>query len=350
MREHRLLVGSADASEAPQRLRAPRRPSDLPHVSRMTARRVQITLGVLWLLDGLLQFQSFMYTHAFVRDVLAVNASGQPGPLATSINALAGFYGRDLPLWNTLVAELQCAIGLGLIVSPRSVRPALAASILWCLVVWLVGEGLGGILTSAPLSPLMGAPGAALIYGLVGLLVWPSRERGAAARAGDLIWAGLWLEGAVLWLTGAQGSPSAQLQAMAASAPAPLAGFDRALAAALHGAGGTAAPALAALSVLIGLGALTRRRRMALLAGSLLALTYWVFGQSLGGPFWAGASTDVNTGPLFVLLAAYLFVPLPLPQSLAAGARGRGLGGATVASRRWRARPSPPDETGTRLG
>jgi hypothetical protein len=316
----------------------------------LTERRVQMALGVLWLLDGLLQFQGFMYTHAFVRDVLAVNASGQPGPLAASINALTGFYGRDLPLWNTLAAELQCAIGLGLIVSPRSVRPALAVSFVWCLVVWLVGEGLGGILTSAPLSPLMGAPGAALLYGLVGLLVWPARERSAATPAGALIWAGLWLEGAVLWLTGAQGSPASQLRAMAASAPAPLASVDRALADVLHGAGGAAAPALAALSVLVGLGVLTRLRPLALLVGSLLALAYWAFGQSLGGPFWAGASTDVNTGPLFVLLATYLFVPLPLPQPLLAGTRAPALGGATVASRRWRERPSPPDETGTRLG
>jgi hypothetical protein len=137
---------------------------------------------------------------------------------------------------------------------------------------------------------------------------------------------------------------------MAASAPAPLASVDRALADVLHGAGGAAAPALATLSVLVGLGVLTRLRPLALLVGSLLALAYWAFGQSLGGPFWAGASTDVNTGPLFVLLAAYLFAPLPLPQSLAAGARARDLGGATVASGLWRAQPSPPDETGTRLG
>ncbi len=326
----------------------------------MTARRAQIALGVLWLLAGLLQFQGFMYTHAFVREVLGVNADGQPAPLAATITGLVGLYGRDLPLWNTLVGELQCAIGLGLIVSRRSVRPALAVGFVWCLVVWTVGEGLGGILTAQPLSPLMGAPGAALIYGLVGLLVWPrderaerssTRHRPLASRGGRLIWAVLWLEAAALWLTGAQGSPADQLRAMATAAPEPLAGWDRALAGVLQGAGGAVPPALAAVSVAVGLGVLTRMRPAALAGGSLLALAYWVFGQSLGGPFWTGASTDVNSGPLFVLLAAYLSAPLRLPQPLAAGTRASAGGGATVAPRPWREQPSPPDEAGgTRLG
>jgi len=330
----------------------------------MNVRRVQIALGVLWLLDGLLQFQSFMYTHAFVRELLAVNADGQPGPVAVSIRALSSLYGHDLALWNTLAAELQCAIGLGLIASPRSVRPALAASLVWCLVVWLVGEGLGGILTATPLSPLMGAPGAALIYGLVGLLVWPARQQAAAARdgvpdpaetpwrarAGAVAWAGLWLEAAALWLSGAQGSPAGQLRAMASGAPAPLAGADRVLAGVLHGAGAAGPLVLAALSVAIGLGVLTRLRWAALLAGGLLALAYWVFGQSLGGPFWAGASTDVNSGPPLALLAACLSVPLPLPQRGARRAPEGALRGATVASSRWREQPSPSDERRTRLG
>jgi hypothetical protein len=34
-----------------------------------------------------------------------------------------------------------------------------------------------------------------------------------------------------------------------------------------------------------------------------LSVAYWIFGQALGGPFWAGSATDVNAGPLFVLLA-----------------------------------------------
>ena len=45
----------------------------------------------------------------------------------------------------------------------------------------------------------------------------------------------------------------------------------------------------------------------ALATGIVVSLAYWVLGQSLGGPFWIGNATDVNAGPLFVLLAVALF-------------------------------------------
>ena len=31
---------------------------------RVTTRGIQIALGLVWLLDGLFQFKSFMFTHA----------------------------------------------------------------------------------------------------------------------------------------------------------------------------------------------------------------------------------------------------------------------------------------------
>ena len=51
----------------------------------------------------------------------------------------------------------------------------------------------------------------------------------------------------------------------------------------------------------------TGLRWPALVLGIALSLAYWVLGQSLGGPFWASRATDLNTGPLFVLLAVALF-------------------------------------------
>ncbi|MGA2006487.1 MAG: hypothetical protein ABSH27_02870, partial [Solirubrobacteraceae bacterium] len=69
---------------------------------------------------------------------------------------------------------------------------------------------------------------------------------------------------------------------------------------------------LAIVSVAIAAGVWSRLRAVALSAGSLLALAYWVLGQSMGGPFWVGNATDVNSGPLFVLLAVTLMPPLVL--------------------------------------
>src|ERR1700757_2906025 len=95
---------------------------------RITRRGIQIALGCIWLLDGLLQFQSYMYSHEFVSQVIEPTAKGQPGFISDPIVTVAHFYTHDLTLWNTLAAEIQCAIGLGLILSRRTVRPALLVS------------------------------------------------------------------------------------------------------------------------------------------------------------------------------------------------------------------------------
>ena len=50
----------------------------------ITRRGLQITLGLIWLLDGALQFQSFMYSHGFI-EMLTGMAPGQPGWLGSSI-------------------------------------------------------------------------------------------------------------------------------------------------------------------------------------------------------------------------------------------------------------------------
>ena len=64
-----------------------------PRVSR---RRVQVLLGALWVFDGALQFQPFMYRHEFVTRVLVPNAAGQPAPVARSITWAAGVVSHHL--------------------------------------------------------------------------------------------------------------------------------------------------------------------------------------------------------------------------------------------------------------
>jgi hypothetical protein len=291
---------------------------------RITRRGVQIALGVVWLLDGLLQFQSYMYTHAFVSDVLEAAAGGQPSFIGDPMLTLARFYAHDQALWNTLAGEIQCAIGLGLIISRRTVRPALFVSFFWAFIVWWFGEGFGPLFNGAPVSPLMGAPGAVLIYALIGLLVWPTSregERSAADggligdRGGRVVWSALWLEAAILWLLNVNRSRNAihnQLAGMASGAPHTLATWENAVASATKGNGETLAVVLAIVSAAIAAGVWTRARALVLAAGSVVSLAYWVLGQSLGGPFWVGNATDVNSGPLFVLLAIALLPPLSI--------------------------------------
>ncbi|MGA2469558.1 MAG: hypothetical protein ABSG64_02575 [Solirubrobacteraceae bacterium] len=295
---------------------------------RITQRGVQIALGCLWLLVGLLQFQSYMYTHAFLAQIVEPAAQGSPAFIADPILTMAHFYGHDQVLWNTLAGELQCAIGLALILNRKTVRAALFISFFWAFWVWWLGEGLGMVFSSTPVSPLMGAPGAVLIYGLIGLLVWPTSrvaERSAAGggpigdRGGRIIWTALWVEAAYLWLLNVDRAKNAihdQIAGMASGAPRVLATWESSVAAATKGHGETIAVVLAILSVALAAGVWTRLRPLALGGGIVLALAYWVIGQSLGGPFWIGNATDVNSGPLFVLLALAL-----MPQARSSHAR-----------------------------
>ncbi len=292
----------------------------------VTTRGIQIALGLIWLLAGLLQFQSFMYTHGVITEVFGPAAEKQWSIVGAPMKTIDAFYGRDLTLWNTLAAEIQCAIGLGLILSKKTVKLALVLSFLWAPGVWWFGEGFGGLTSNTLPSPLMGAPGAVIIYAIIGVLVWPTgkqtgrspADRGPVGDRGALYaWSGLWLLSAGLWLVNANrasGATHEMIKGMAEASPHWLASFQNSVGSHTQGHGTTIAVLLAIVSLAIAVGVWTRLRWSALSLGISVSLAYWVFGQSLGGPFWVGNATDVNAGPLFVLLAFVLF---PIAQSAA---------------------------------
>jgi hypothetical protein len=313
---------------------------------RLTRRGIQIALGVIWLIDGVLQFQAYMYTHAFVSDVLEGSAGGQPSFIGDPIMTFARFYGHDQALWNTLSGEIQCAIGLGLIVSRRTVKPALLVSFVWAFIVWWFGEGFGPLFNGSPVSPLMGAPGAVLLYGLIGLLVWPrgvvegrsSVDYGLLGRhGGRVVWSLLWLEAGVLWflhVDQTKGAIHDQIAGMAGGSPTWLAGALNPVANSAQGHGVLIATILGVASIVVALAIWVPVRPVALGAlgiGAAISLAYWVFGQSLGGPFWAGSATDVNSGPLFVLLALAV-VAQPTRALAAVRERASAPSGQTVAT------------------
>ena len=197
----------------------------------------------------------------------------------------------------------------------RAARPPSAGR----STVWWFGEGFGGLTSTTLPSPLMGAPGGVILYALVGLLVYPtSKQEGRSPadrgplgdRGGLFVWSGLWLLSAGLWLVNVNRAKEAtheMIHAMAQASPHWLAKFQGSVGSHTQGHGSTLAVALAIVSLAVAIGVWTRLRWPALVAGIVVSLAYWVFGQSLGGPFWVGSATDVNAGPLFVLLAVALF-------------------------------------------
>jgi hypothetical protein len=279
-------------------------------------RTVQTILGLLWLLDGALQLQPFMYGPGFVH-MLEGMAPAQPHWLATTLLWGSSTMAHDQILYNTLAALLQLGIGLGILYRP-TVKQALIVSFVWSLGVWWFGEAFGMLFMSLA-NALTGAPGAAFLYFLIGLLVWPNERPGGllGVTGARVVWANLWLLMGVLWLLAVNSSANATYS-MIKAAPAGaawLATLQKPLKDAAQGHGLVIALALAALSVAIGLAvALNRRPRTFLGIAIVLSLVYWVVGQGLGG-ILTGTATDPNAGPLFVLLSTAMYSLVPFPST-----------------------------------
>lgn len=288
----------------------------------LPTRAIQVALGAIWLADGALQLQPYMFSPPFLTVLIASNAQGQPGIIHDTIVALVLLAAPHHVIWNAAFALVQIAIGLGLLVSPRTVRPALVVSFAWALVVWWMGEGLG-MLFMGTASPLTGAPGAVLLYIVIGLLVWPDWDVASAARdrAGRVLWAALWLLLAGLMFLPFNSGPNATRFTFAAAAAfmgsGPLAALDTALAGLTSGRGLVVSVVSAAIMAAVGVMVLIDwHRNLALVAGATIGVFLFLTSEFLGG-ILTGYGTDPNTGPLIVLFAALLWVS-PLPATAAA--------------------------------
>ena len=289
-------------------------------------RVLQIALGLFWILDAALQFQPFMFGRGFVTSFILPNAQGQPFVLGDFITHIGNFLSPDIAVWNTLFALIQLFIGAGLLFR-RTVRPALAVSFVWVLGVWVIGEGLGMVLTGTA-TALTGAPGSVLMYGLLGLMAWPRQTRrdrdgsdrpvGVASSAAAqgigrsitplAVWAGYWCLAAVLFVlpdNRTTTSVQSAVVGMADGQPNWYASFLTHLGNVFSTSGTETAWILALISVVIGLGPLVARRPgWFLAAGAVASFLWWIAGQGLVGNVFSGSATDPNTGPLVILLAA----------------------------------------------
>jgi hypothetical protein len=339
-------------------------------------RRLQLCLAALWLVDAMLQGQAFMFSRGFAA-MLAATAHGSPAAVAGPGTWSAGLIAAHPVATNAAFLAVQLLLALGIAWRP-AVRAALAASVVWSLAVWWLGEGLGGMLAGGA-NPVTGAPGAVLLYAMLAIVLWPPvREaadhdaadagvpdrtapdravpgrraagRRAAGRRGPdsktpvqavarrptasfpaataigapgarAAWLVLWSGLAVLAaLSGGQAphALAATIAVQSAGQPRWLAAVDGAAAglAARHSIGVTCV--LTALLVIVAIGVFLPlpAARACLGVAVAVALVSWVAGQDMGGIF-TGAGTDPSTGPLLALLAAAYWPASPASQDAA---------------------------------
>ncbi len=288
-------------------------------------RSIQTVLGLIWVLDGALQFQSFMYGKGFIQ-FLTNLTGGQPGWVASSVNQGAATMESHQAIFNTGAALVQVAIGFGILYK-RTTKPAILVSFAWALSVWWFGEAFGMIfMATTPVggipmaSALTGAPGAVLLYALIGAIVWPNDRPGGllGVRSARIAWAALWLVMAWLWLAEAGGANGITNAINAApSGMSWLSTVQNWFANAAKGDGVVIAVVLAAVSAAIGVAVAANWRPKPFLALAVgLNLLYWVVGQGFGG-IPQGGATDPNAGLLFIVLAYALYTLIPYEQRLA---------------------------------
>jgi len=322
-------VGVAPPPAVKEQTSGPRHgPRDRP---RDLQRTFQLVLATVWLLDAVLQLQPFMFTRGTngFSGMLNGMASGNPGWIAHTIRWNGTIVYHEPIVTDSLFAGVQFLIAFG-IAWKRTLKPALALSIVWSLGVWWFGEGLGGLFSGAA-TPFGGGPGGVLFYGLLAVLLWPSEgsdrpfvaARTVGARAAKAIWAVTWGVLTILCLVGSGRQPQALhdlVAGMNSGQPGWLAHLDRSTEAFFLHHGTSAAIGLAVVCAITALGVYLPPRvtQVTLVLAMVVFAAIWVAVQNFGGVL-AGGATDPNGGLLVVILAL-VYWPLTGPPSATSGA------------------------------
>jgi hypothetical protein len=234
---------------------------------------------------------------------------------------------RHIVIYNAIFATSQLLIAAGIFFR-RTLRPALAASIVWALLVWWFGESLGGMLTGS--SPLEGLPGAAVLYALIAIMLWPAARTPAhqltspatsgplGAKAANVLWLVLWGSFSYYLLLPDNRSPDAiaGLFAVTDGQPGWIVSIMNGLSSLTGQRGLEISAVFAVLCALVACGVFAQPTvRPTLAVATALGLLFWI-AEGLGAIF-TGQGTDPSTGPLLILLAACFW-----PRSTADTERG----------------------------
>ena len=292
-------------------------------LSRKTLQRI---LGALWLIDGLLQFQPQMFTMNMVNGIMKPMLNGQPGLFEPSLQFIVTQTTLHLTAVNLLIGIVQVCLGLSFLLLPdRWVKELVIASIVWALIVWYGGEGMNMLFTGTA-SILTGAPGAVLLYPLLGFAVWPRKKSATASggpplKAGDdgqlprgllrYILAGFWFFAALLQLQPNWWQPgqiSQGIGAMVGQGGLNTVLVDPVLRQVSTLTANIEVPLNIALIVVflalgIGLAVVKQEQlRPFLIASIVVSVVFWYCSEAFG-MILSGMATDFNSGLLVVVIA-----------------------------------------------
>lgn len=283
---------------------------------------LQRILGGLWLIDGLLQLQPQMFTMNMVNGVMKPMLNGQPGLFEPSLQFIVTQTTLHLVAVNLLIAIVQILLGLAFLFLPdRWMKEVVIVSIVWAFVVWYGGEGMSMLLTGQA-SVLSGAPGAVLLYALLGLAVYPRNQANEATtrnyddglltrRALRWVLSGFWFFAALLQLQPYWWQPqqiSQAISAMIGQGGLNSILVDPVLTNLANATANIEVPLnITLIVVFLALGcglafAKENQLRPFLIASIVLSVIVWYCSQAFG-MILTGMATDFNSGLLLVVIA-----------------------------------------------
>lgn len=125
--------------------------------------------AVLWLGLAAIRLLPVNRTSTAVSAALASGAAGEPSALAGLDRAAARFVAPEGVAVALALAVIEALIGLGVLL--RRSNPALVAGAVFALVIWVVGQNFGGILTGTGTDPNTGP-----LLILLALCLWQWRS------------------------------------------------------------------------------------------------------------------------------------------------------------------------------
>lgn len=285
---------------------------------RRVARILTIGVGILWLVDGLLQFLPNQGVHTL--DVMVMGGWGQPAWLISLIDTVVNLiyvHGWS-EIFSLVLGIGQVLVGVLVLLGPnrRWGRVGLYASLPCALVVWTLGEWLGGVagFWSGGITFLNGGPGAVLLYLLGAWIVLPQGRvfAGDAVTRVRRVVGSLWVLGALFQSVPPLWNGQVLTRTFAESRVLTVQGFwVRPIVWVEHGvvAAGPVWNAAFVLSMLaIGLLILLARDPWGVyLYAGIWVLFIWWIGENFGG-MPSLAYTDPNTGPAWAALMLPLFL------------------------------------------
>lgn len=290
----------------------------------LSAKALRRVLGALWLIDGFFKLQPLMFTNRMVPFILLPRVPGQPGPVAASLQEIALLVNQHLTVADLLFAIIEIEIGLFLLVN-LWVRETIIVSVVWAILVWYAGEGMGLMLTGQA-SAMVDAPGAVLFYALLGVLVYPRAASPHEARDGKerigllsrtqarWVLGGFWVFAALLQLQAHWWQPGSFADAV--SDGLRTGGLDGTLIDPLIQPLASFANATAALEVpenallilaFLGLGIaliVARPAHLRRWLGVSMVFSFLIWWGMQGfAALFSGLATDFESGPLLIILA-----------------------------------------------